>query len=893
MNAKEIEKMVTAKVETIIGQFRKITPVVLKLVQETQKNFQKIDMNVVTNKIGKAVQFIKNKIKDLKNSSKNSKIALKVNNEDVKKQITQIEKEIDSLQKKISSRHIKLSFTSSKLNEVKEQASKGFMQEETSVGESGDKSSLSRSSFEKEDYSSLSLQKDEFTLDIMVESEELDIAKSKMTELREETSKSPDAQNKFSGYFNSAKEKIEKAKESFESIKKVASQVSKVVLKITAPIKAIGSGLAKGLGYIVKQVASLFSLQKVYSTLKDSANSWLSSQNSDAQQLSANIEYMKYAMGGVFAPVIEYVVGLVYQLMKAIQSVVYAFSGINIFAKSTASSMNKTANSASKVNKSLGGIHSDISNVSEGDSGGGSATIAPNMDLSQMDLQMSGLATKLYDFFKPLKESWDNYGTGLIEQVKTTAGQVGGLIASVWGSFENIITNGTVYSILENILKIIGDIAKAFKNAWNYNGNGDAIVQNLANAFNNLLIAIDNVVKNEGFQNFLKLCSDKFRDMSEKIGAINWQPLVDALVKIGENVGTIALEVLSGLVDIFKWLVENPIVAEILLAIAAAISVVSTVLGILSTVMSILKPIAMELEVSMSSFIVPILAIIAVITAVILIIMNWGDIIEWIKEKLGPLADVISQVFGMIWDVISTILSFVWDMFSTVFTAIWNIVSPILNAIWNTVSVVFTAIWNIISPIINTIWTTIKTVLEKIKETWTTVWNTLSNIVSGIWNGIWNTIKNVINSILSGIESFANGIVKGINRVIEALNSIKVNIPDWVPIWGGKTFGLNLRTLNEISLPRLAKGNVAYSETMAIFGEYSGASTNPEITTPQNIMKETFEDVLSNRELNNRNNYKGELKQLVIQFGSTKVALEIEKLLQQARRQNGTAMVTI
>ena len=73
-----------------------------------------------------------------------------------------------------------------------------------------------------------------------------------------------------------------------------------------------------------------------------------------------------------------------------------------------------------------------------------------------------------------MKESWDNYGTGLIEQVKASAGQVGGLIASVWGSFENIITNGTVYSILENILSIIGNIADAFKNAWNHNGNGDA-----------------------------------------------------------------------------------------------------------------------------------------------------------------------------------------------------------------------------------------------------------------------------------------------------------------------------------------------------------------------------------------------------------------------------------
>lgn len=886
MNAKELENIVTAKVEKIIGQFKKITPVVLKVVQETQKSFQKIDMKAVNNRIGESVNFIKNKIKDLKNSTKKSKIAVKVNNEEVKKQVSQIEKEIDSLQKKISARHIKLSFASSKLNEVKEQTTKEFMQQETNSINPEDKSVVSRNSLEKEDYSSLSLQKDEFTIDMVVESEQLDVAKSKMTELREETNKSPDTQNKFSGFFNSAKEKIEKAKESFSNIKKVASQVSKVVMKIISPVKAIGSGLAKGLGHIIKHVASLISLQKIYSTLKDSANSWLSSQNSDAQQLSANIEYMKYAMGGVFAPVIGYVVVLVYQLMKAIQSVVYAFSGINIFAKSTAASMNNTANSASKINKSLGGIHGDINNVSESDGSGGSATIAPNMDLSQMDSQMSGIALKLYDFFKPLKESWDNYGTGLVEQVKTTAGQVGGLIASVWGSFENIITNGTVYSILENILSIIGNIADAFKNAWNNNGNGDAIVQNLASAFNNLLTAIDNVVKNEGFQNFLKLCSDKFRDMSEKIESIDWQPLVDALVKIGENVGTIALEVLSGLVDIFKWLVENPIVAEILLAIAIAISAVSTVLGVLTGVMSMFNATMLPITVT-------ILAIIAVITAVILIIMNWGDIIEWIKERLGPLADVISQVFGVIWDVISTILNFVWDMFSTVFTAIWNIVSPILNAIWNTVSVVFTAIWNIISPIINTIWTTIKTVLEKIKEIWTTVWNTLSNIVTSIWNGIWNTIKNVINSILSGIEGFANGIVKGINRVIEALNSIKVNIPDWVPIWGGKTFGLNLRTLNEITLPRLAKGNVAYSETMAIFGEYAGASTNPEITTPQNIMRETFEDVLSSRELNSRNISNGELKQLVIQFGSTKVALEIERLLQQARRQNGTAIVTI
>ena len=41
MKAKELEKIVTAKIETILGEFKKLTPVVAKVVQETQKSFQK------------------------------------------------------------------------------------------------------------------------------------------------------------------------------------------------------------------------------------------------------------------------------------------------------------------------------------------------------------------------------------------------------------------------------------------------------------------------------------------------------------------------------------------------------------------------------------------------------------------------------------------------------------------------------------------------------------------------------------------------------------------------------------------------------------------------------------------------------------------------------------
>ena len=461
-----------------------------------------------------------------------------------------------------------------------------------------------------------------------------------------------------------------------------------------------------------------------------------------------------------------------YKLMKAIQSVVYAFSGVNIFEKSTELSMGTST----------------------------SVTITPTMDLSQVDSEMSSFGEKLHNFFKPLVDSWNTYGSGLIEQVKGTASQIGYVISSVWGSFEKIISDGTVYSVLQNIFMIIGNIGEAFANAWNYNGNGDAIVQNLANAFDNLLVAINNVVQSDAFQSFLSFCSEKFREISEKISEIDWQPLIDALATVGENIGTIALDILSGLVDIFKWLVENPIVAEILIAIAVAIELVATVLTIATGVVGIFT-IAMDLfNCSLLPAIGIIMAIIAVIALIVLAIINWNSIMEWLKTTVETVVNAVvefftnlwskvSFIFEAIWNVISTILSFIWNLVATVFNAIWNIISPIINAIWQIISTAFNAvwqiistilnsvwnifsqifnwiweltskifqgIWNIISPIMNALWNGIKVALYGIQQVWSTIWNAISNVVRSIWNGIWSCIKGVINAILSGIENMVN-----------------------------------------------------------------------------------------------------------------------------------------
>lgn len=855
-------------------------------MKQAQEAFSKVDTKKMTNKLHQAVNFMKKKMQDLKKSSENNKIAIKVNNKDAQKQITQIEKEIDSLQKKITGRQLKLDVTNNALDKIRNDTNQSVIKEMPEAGNKQIKVETYKKLDNNASYQSLVKQSDKLNSEIEKYNALLNSAKSKMAELGQQTSKTSAIQNKLSSFFGAFKQKIEQVKPSISNMKNSFKGLPKITQNITNNIKGMGTGLRNGLGHILKYAMALFSLRGIYSILSSCASTWLSSQNAGAKQLSANIDYMKYAMGSAFAPVIQYVTGLVYQLMEAIQSVVYALFRVNIFAKASASSYTSMARSAKKAKeetKQLAGVHDEINNISDNNSNsdsGSSGSTSPSFDLSGIDNQMSALSQKLYDFFKPLVDSWNKYGPGLVEQIKTTAGQVGGLISSAWGSFEKIITNGTVYTSLELILAIIGNIAEAFANAWNYNGNGDAIVQNLANAFNNLLTAINNVVQSEGFQNWLNDCSDKFRVISEKISEINWQPLIDTLTDIGEGIGTMALDILSGLIDIFKWIVENPAVVEILIGIAIAIGLISAAIGIWNAVQAVWNVLMTPATLTIMLIVGAIVALIAIILAVVEVIKNWGAISEWLGQKFEEAKEAITNAFQNIgqWfedrkndicNAFSDIGNWFMDKFNNAKDGVQNAFQNIGN--WfkdrkNDITNTFSNIGQWFSDKFNNAVQGIKNAFSSVKTFFSGVWQGICGVFGNVANWFrdkfsqaWQAVKNVFSTggrifdgikegILSGLKAIVNAIINGINKVIAipfnglntALRTIRsANIMGLTPFsW--------ISTIAIPQIPRLAKGNVAYDETLAIFGEYSGASNNPEITTPQNIMRDTFEDVLSN-----------------------------------------------
>lgn len=730
--------------------------------------------------------------------------------------------------------------------------------------------------------------------------------------------------------------KIDSLKSKIGLIKAISSKIGEGFGKVLNPVKSMGIGLKNGAVNLMKYIGSFISLRSIYSTLKSAADAWLSSQNAEAQQLSANIDYMKTAMGSVFAPVITFVTNLVYQLMKAVQSLVYAFTGVNIFAKATATSMNKTAGGASKASKSLSGIYSEINNVSsnEGGGGDGGSSPGPNLDLLQMDSQMNPIAEKLYDFFSPLVESWNNYGVGLIEQVKTTAMQIGGLISSVWGSFENVITNGTVYSILQNIFGIIGNIAEAFSNAWSHNGNGDMIIQNIADGLNEVFETIEQITNSHGFSIFLEGVVDAFSGITTFI-----KPLIDDFCAITKPIAEIALSaigtVLSTVGDALKLIGENETVISILEGLAIAIGLVVAVLKIYELLQSgiiaqkitetaVLIVNAAAWMLANIPIILITLAIAAIIAIIILLVKNWDEVSaalaagwEWIKQKAIEIFNAIGEFLSNLWQGICDMVMNLWNGICEFLSNLWNGIKDTASAIFNGIKDAISTAFNTVKDIVSNIWNNI---VEGISNAWNNIITKVKEGVSGAWNAItsvfgnitgwfrdkftqaWSAVKNVFSAggkifdgikdgIVNAFKSVVNAIIRGINKVISipfnAINGVLSGIRN-ISIAGIEPFTW-IHTFNVPQIPELATGNVAYERTLAMFGEYSGANSNPEITTPQNIMRETFNEVLENHEWNNNK----QPVRVQIYWGTKAVVDEIIDGINEKTRQTGKAQIKV
>lgn len=223
-----------------------------------------------------------------------------------------------------------------------------------------------------------------------------------------------------------------------------------------------------------------------------------------------------------------------------------------------------------------------------------------------------------------------------------------------------------------------------------------------------------------------------------------------------------------------------------------------------------------------------------------------GDaIMNILSTLLTALLDLTVAVLKVIWDTIVAIFQAIWDGIVAIFTPIgewfaerWNDITTVLADVakwfgdmfqkaWNALTNIFSSIgtwfgerWNDVTAALANVATwfgnIFKTAFEAVKNAFSTigsffsgVWTTVKNIFVNagqmVGSAVGGAFKGAVNAVLGTIENVVNGFIGMINGVLDAIRGLP---------------GLGwVGSVGTISLPRLARGGIVDSPTVAMIGE--------------------------------------------------------------------------
>ena len=159
----------------------------------------------------------------------------------------------------------------------------------------------------------------------------------------------------------------------------------------------------------------------------------------------------------------------------------------------------------------------------------------------------------------------------------------------------------------------------------------------------------------------------------------------------------------------------------------------------------------------------------------------------------------------------------------TAATGAWNVVAGIGTAVTSAFGAAMAFLTSPIGLVILAIgaligigvllyknWDTVKMYAVQLGMFLSGVWNSISTAVGNFINGIKEKFLSGFSALVGIIKAPINGVISLINGAINGINGISVDIPDWVPGFGGKHFGLMLPTM-----PLLAKGGFTNGASIA------------------------------------------------------------------------------
>jgi len=136
------------------------------------------------------------------------------------------------------------------------------------------------------------------------------------------------------------------------------------------------------------------------------------------------------------------------------------------------------------------------------------------------------------------------------------------------------------------------------------------------------------------------------------------------------------------------------------------------------------------------------------------------------------------------------------------------------------------------------VWKNWDTISEKAKE----IWGNIVGFFEGVHDKIAKVFSTLADIMLAPFRAYVIGLEMAINWIIQQLNKIHIDIPDWIPGIGGKKFGFDIP---EITLPKFGEGGLITEPTL-LYGLKSmkpyaiAGEAGREAVVPQGKMGDTI-----------------------------------------------------
>ncbi|MEG1549272.1 MAG: hypothetical protein RR395_02455 [Ruthenibacterium sp.] len=213
----------------------------------------------------------------------------------------------------------------------------------------------------------------------------------------------------------------------------------------------------------------------------------------------------------------------------------------------------------------------------------------------------------------------------------------------------------------------------------------------------------------------------------------------------------------------------------------------------------------------------------------------WNNHLAPLWKNLTDLVAQIGVAVLALWNHI--LLPFINFMVSTLGPVITRVVTTLASIIGGVAGVVA----DVVGSVLNALRGLMEFLTGVFTGNWARAWEGVKGVFGGVWNAIVGLLKGAVNTIIDCVNALVRGVAYGINGVVNALNTIHVTIPKWVPVFGGKSFGVNLQNVKAPQIPRLAKGGVLppNAEFLAVLGDQKNGRN---IETPEKLLRQILRE---------------------------------------------------